>query len=69
MLTFSGHCFRSKHEVISDLLLWNPPGVKRLRKHTFLDILKQTRGVELGELETAMADRELWKEGYCLFPT
>ena len=69
MLTFSGHCFRSKHEIISDLLLWCPAGPKRLRKRIFLDILKQTTGLELGELETAMVDRELWREGYCLFPT
>ena len=44
-------------------------GPKRLRKRTFLDILKQTTGLELGELETATIDRELWREGYCLFPT
>lgn len=69
MLTFSGHCFRSKQEIISDLLLWCPAGPKRLRKHTFLDILKRTTGLEFGELETAMVDRELWREGYCMFPT
>ena len=68
-LTFSGHCFRSKNEVISDLLLWCPVGPKRSRKRTFLDALKRETGLELEELRTAMSDRELWREGYCLFPT
>jgi len=69
MLTFSGHCFRSKHEVISDLLLWCPAGLKRSKKHTFLDVLKRETGLQREELGTAMANRELWREGYCLFPT
>lgn len=69
MLTFSGHCFRSKHEVISDLLLWCPAGPKRSRKRTFLDVLKRETGLESEELRTAMANRELWREGYCFFPT
>ena len=69
MLSFAGHCFRSKNEVISDLLLWCPAGPKRSRKRTFLDILKRETGLETEELGTAMAERELWREGYCLFPT
>ncbi len=69
MLAFAGHCFRSKHEVISDLLLWCPVGPKRSRKRTYLDTLKRETGLETIELGTAMADRELWREGYCLFPT
>ena len=69
MLSFSGHCFRAKHEVVSGVLLWCSPGPKRSRKRTFLDILKRVTGLESEELGTAMADRELWRERYCLFPT
>jgi len=69
MLSFSGHCFRAKREIISDVLLWCPAGPKRSRKRTFLDILKRETGLEIEELGTAMADREQWREGYCLFPT
>ena len=69
MLSFSGQCFRAKHEIISDVLVWCPAGPKRSRKRTFLDILKRETGIEVEELRTAMADREQWREGYCLFPT
>ena len=69
MLSFSGHCFRAKREIISDILLWCPAGPKRSRKHTFVDVLKRETGLENEELGTAMADRDLWREGYCLFPT
>ena len=58
MLSFSGHCFRAKREIISDILLWCPAGHKRSRKHTFLDVLKRETGLEYEELGTAMADRE-----------
>ena len=68
-LSFSGHCFRAKGEIISDLLLWCPPGPKRSRKLTFLDSLKRETGLQLDELKTAMSDRELWQERYAVFPT
>ena len=67
MLSFSGHFFRVKHEIISDILLWCPAGLKPSRKRTFLDILKRETGLDVEELDTVMADRERWREEYCLF--
>jgi len=31
--------------------------------------LKRETGLQREELGTAMANHELWREGYCLFPT
>ena len=56
MLSFSGHCFRAKHEIISDILLWCPDGLKAQESDIF--ILKRETGLEVEELGTAMADRE-----------
>jgi len=67
-LRFAGHCFRSKEELISDLLLWCPIGTIRSRKLTFLNTLKRETGLEIEELKTAMQDRELWRERFS-FPT
>ena len=63
-LRFSGHCFRAKREIISDLLLWSPIGPIRSRKLTFIDTLKRETGLGIGELRTAMQDRELWRDRY-----
>lgn len=63
-LRFAGHCFRTKDEIISDLLLWSPIGPIRSRKLTFLDTLKRETGLEIEEIKTAMLDRELWREGF-----
>jgi len=68
-LTFSGHCFRAKSEVVSDILLWCPTGPRHSRKRTFLDNLRRETGLELEELKTVMSDRELWRERYSVFPT
>ena len=68
MLSFLGHCFGTKHEIISDVLLWCPADPKGSRKCTFLDVLKREAGLEIEELGTAMTDHEQWREGYCLFP-
>ena len=68
-LAFSGHCFRAKSEIISDILLWCPTGRKHSRKRTFLDNLKRETGLEVDELKTVMLDRELWKERFSIFPT
>ena len=68
-LTFSGHCLRAKNEVVSDLILWCPRGPLRSRKRTFLDAIKRETELEVEELRNAMLDREVWREGFCMFPT
>jgi len=36
---------------------------------TYPDMLRWETGLELRELGSAMSDRELWREGYVMFPT
>ena len=69
ILSFAGHCFRAKGEVISELILWCPPGPKRSRKRTYLDMLRRETGLEVGEMGTAMSNLELWRDGFAVFPT
>ena len=43
-LSFAGHCWRSKDELASDLLLWNPKHGKRSRgrpRKSYIDQLKE----------------------------
>ena len=62
---FSGHCLRSREEVIHQLLLWEPSHGKRSRGRpakTFIDQLTGDTGIESDELKTVMEDRDGWKE-------
>ena len=57
---FSGHCWRSKNEVVSNLVPWEPKHGKRSvrgQAHTFVDVLEVDTGVPREHLPAAMDDR------------
>ena len=60
----AGHCWRSKDELISDVLLW-VPGHGRTRpgrpKRTYIEQLCADSGCSTEDLPGAMSDREEWK--------
>ena len=61
---FSGHCWRSKEEVVHKLLLWEPNHGKRSRGRpakTYVDQLKEDTQLEKEELKAAMQDRNVWR--------
>lgn len=64
-LRFSGHCWRNKEELASDLLLWQPKhgkyGVGR-RCRTYIDQLADDTGCTLDDLPTLMSDRDVWRD-------
>lgn len=63
-LRFSGHCHRSKNELVRDVLLWQPRHGKnpigRPRK-TYIGQLVEDTGCTVDELPTAMNDRDAWR--------
>ena len=60
---FAGHCYRSKDQVISDILLWRLPQAARgTRPHTYPDTISRDTGLTVQELGAAMADRTRWKD-------
>ena len=62
-LNFAGHCLRSK-EVIHKLILWEPRCGKNTRgrpARNFINQLIDDTNLDKGDLETAMSDREYWK--------
>ena len=66
-LRFSGHCWRSKYEVVSDLVLWEPKHGKRsvggqARILNFVDLLEVDTGVPRDCWPAAMDDRVGWGE-------
>ena len=64
-LRFAGHCWRSKSEICSDFLLWEPNHGKRSRgrpKKTFIDQLAEDTGYNKEDLPNAMADRDEWRK-------
>ena len=61
----AGHCWRSRDELMSDVLLWTPshgqakagpPG------HTYVQQLCEDTGCSPEDLPDAMNDREAWRE-------
>lgn len=61
----AGHSWRNKSELVSDTLLWNPMHGKRLvgrPHHTYINQLVDDCRCYLEELQTAMSDRDGWKE-------
>ena len=64
-LRFAGHCWRSKDELASDVLLWQPTHSKRPRGRpakTYIDQLLEDTGCNIDEIPTAMNDRKGWME-------
>ena len=60
-----GHCWRSKDEFISDVLLWTPAyGQAKAGRpsQTYIQQLCEDTGCNLKDLPKAMNDREKWRE-------
>ena len=61
----AGHCWRSKDELISDVLLWTPThGCARVGwpARTYIQQLCEDTGCNPEDLPEAMNDREKWRE-------
>ena len=64
-LRFAGHCWRSKDELVSDLLMWQPRHGKRTPGRpckTYINQLVEDTGCTAEELPTLMNDREGWRK-------
>ena len=62
----AGHCWRSKDELISDVLLWTPAyGQAKAGRpaRTYIQQLLEDTGCNPEHLPVAMNDREKWREG------
>ena len=61
----AGHCWRSRDELISDLLPWTPSyGLAKAGRpaRTYIQQLCEETGCSSGNLPEAMKDREKWRE-------
>ena len=61
----AGHCWRSKNELISDVLLWTPEyGQAKAGRpaRTYIQQLCEDTGCSPEDLPEAMNDREKWRE-------
>ena len=61
----AGHCWRSKDELVSDILLWTPTyGQAKAGRPawTYIQQLCEDTGCNLEDLPEAMNDREKWRE-------
>ena len=61
----AGHCWRSKDELISDILLWTPAyGQAKAGRpaRTYIQQLCEDTGCSPEDLPKAMNDREKWRE-------
>ena len=61
----AGHCWRSKDELISDVLLWTPTyGCAKTGRpaRTYIQQLCEDTGCNPEDLPEAMNDREKWRE-------
>ena len=65
-LRFAGHCWRSKDEVASDLVLWQPQHGNLSRGRpakTYIDQLRDDNDLlTTDEIKTTMNDREGWRK-------
>ena len=65
LTTHAGHCWRSKNELISDVLLWTPShGWTKAGclARTYIQQLCAHMGCDLENLPEDMGDREGWRE-------
>ena len=61
----AGHCWRSRDELVSDVLLWTPAyGQAKAGRpaRTYIQQLCDDRGCNLEDLPEVMNDRETWRE-------
>ena len=61
----AGHCWRSKDELVSDVLLWTPAyGQSKAGRpaRTYIQQLREDTGCSPEDLPGAMNDREKWRE-------
>ena len=61
----AGHCWRSKGEIVSDVLLWTPAyGQSKAGRpaRTYIQQLCDDTGCNPEDLPVAMNDRETWRE-------
>ena len=61
----AGHCWRSKDEIVSDVLLWTPAyGQSKAGRpaRTYIKQLCDDTGCNPEDLPEAMNDREMWRE-------
>ena len=61
----AGHCWRSRDELISDVLLWTPTyGRANAARpaRTYIELLCEYTGCSLEDLPEAMNGREKWRE-------
>ena len=62
---YAGHCWRSRDELISDVLLWTPSyGRAKAGRpaRTYIQQLCEDTGCSSEDLAEAMNDREKWRE-------
>ena len=62
---YAGHCWRSKDELVSDVLLWTPTyGQAKAGRpaQTYIQQLCEDTGCNPEDLPEAMNDREKWRE-------
>ena len=57
----AGHCWRSRDELISDLLIWTPT-YDRTKARTYIQQLCEDTGRSPEDLAEAMNNREKWRE-------
>ena len=63
-VTFAGHCWRSKEELVSDLILWEPRHGKARRgrpRKTYINQLLEDTQLQRDNIEAAMEDQEEWQ--------
>ena len=58
----AGHCWRSRDELISDVLLWTPTYGRAKPARTYIQQLCEDTGCSLEDLPEVMNDREKWQE-------
>ena len=62
----AGHCWRSRDELISDVLLWTPTYVRAKAgqpARTYIQQLCEDTGCSPEDMQEAMNDWEKWREG------
>ena len=60
--THAGHCWRSRDELISDVLLWTPTYRQAKAARTYIQQLCEDTRCSPEDLPEAMNDREKWRE-------